>query len=213
MHKKTLRKRWGELVFRLAGKNLSNASLRRSRAFYNLIGRFYDWLYTKPIHEYQNAANHLVEKYIPTGGTVLDLGCGTGVLAKRIAPQADNILGLDLSIRMLQQAKKKLRDQSSALLINADCRYLPFRPGIFDTIVTSFMLVILSSEERIDVIQQVSHLLRDEGRVVFLTSREDLSEQWWSPAMWRQAGNKTGFTQLEIEDCFEYYRIVCMKKT
>lgn len=42
-----------------------------------------------------------------TLGTVLDLGCGTGILGEKIKPYCDQLVGVDLSSNMLLKAKKK----------------------------------------------------------------------------------------------------------
>jgi len=38
---------------------------------------------------------------------VLDLGCGTGLVGKTIAPLCDHLVGIDLSKKMLQESHKK----------------------------------------------------------------------------------------------------------
>ena len=41
------------------------------------------------------------------GKDILDIGCGTGELSSRLAQTADSVLGIDISQRMLDIAKKK----------------------------------------------------------------------------------------------------------
>src|SRR5262249_29446454 len=41
--------------------------------------------------------------------TVLDLACGTGLLSRQLAGQADLVIGLDVSAAMLQEARSRTR--------------------------------------------------------------------------------------------------------
>ena len=41
------------------------------------------------------------------GLTILDFGCGTGLLTERMAPKANRILGLDSSEKMISALKNK----------------------------------------------------------------------------------------------------------
>ena len=50
----------------------------------------------------------LIKKYFPTGGKVLDIGCGQGRLAKYLADMGFSVAGTDTSTAMLEQAKKNV---------------------------------------------------------------------------------------------------------
>lgn len=53
-----------------------------------------------------------ITKYeMPPHAVVLDIGCGTGSLALRLAPNAAHVHGLDLSSEMIRIANGKARDQ------------------------------------------------------------------------------------------------------
>ena len=65
--------------------------------------------------------------------TVLDLGCGTGALLERVLALSciDAVYGLDLSEKMLEQARKKL---AKATLMQGDSEHLPFENDFFDAV-------------------------------------------------------------------------------
>ena len=72
---------------------------------------------------------------------VLDLGCGTGQLTKRLVgrfPDA-GVVGCDLSVGMLDEAAERLSDAASGL-VRSDAQRLPLRSGSVDavTCVESF---------------------------------------------------------------------------
>ena len=64
-------------------------------------------------------------------GTVLDLGCGNGVLLAEV-PQSCRRVGVDWSVERLATARTQA---PGALLIRADMGCLPFRNGVFDTVL------------------------------------------------------------------------------
>jgi predicted TPR repeat methyltransferase len=71
---------------------------------------------------------------------VLDLGCGTGLLGEALAPFARRLEGLDLSPRMLAEARRR-RPGLYAALHEADLLdFLPARPGGFDLIAAADVL-------------------------------------------------------------------------
>ncbi len=209
--KQAFQKWWGKVVFRHAGHNPSTKSSKHSRIFYNTIGFLYDKIYTNYIYAYRNAADEVVNKYIKQGETVLDLGCGTGLLTTLTSKKDCKVIGLDYSIAMLRKAQKKHSRQDNVLYLNADCRNLPFN-GPFDKIVSSFMLIILSKNVRQDVIGSLYPLLRENGEAIFLTSRDEFSSEWYSRDDWKEVAEKKGFTLAEIKDCYDFYRIVRLKK-
>jgi len=73
---------------------------------------------------------------------VLDIGCGGGDLACFLAPRTDLLIGLDLSLDVLQAvAKKKKASGSRQLhLVVADVNQLPFKDGSFDYVVSRYTL-------------------------------------------------------------------------
>lgn len=69
------------------------------------------------------------------GQTILDVGCGTGILLSQVK-EGNTLCGLDLSPGMIEQAKTKLGDRAE--LIVGDAERLPWPEGFFDTILCSF---------------------------------------------------------------------------
>src|SRR5436305_10713770 len=74
---------------------------------------------------------------LPQRAWVLDLGAGTGRMAKSFLAAGDIYFGVDSSLAMLQEfsAKPELRKSDSHFLAQADGRQLPFRNCVFDVIL------------------------------------------------------------------------------
>lgn len=70
----------------------------------------------------------------PDGALVLDVACGAGRHARALELAGARAIGVDLSMPLLQVA----RQMAHALLIRADMRALPVRPGSMDVVVNLF---------------------------------------------------------------------------
>ena len=82
-------------------------------------GRFYNLLFR--------------EVDIQVGMRVLDVGCGTGALLKRLTGKADfSGFGTDIDENMIMQAKKKCPQMDFSI---ASCDALPFSDQTFDVII------------------------------------------------------------------------------
>jgi ubiquinone/menaquinone biosynthesis C-methylase UbiE len=69
--------------------------------------------------------------------TVVDVGCGTGNLSRAVLVRlsaAGRIVAVDISTRMLEVAKKKVRDPR-VQWINVDAARLPLREGSVDRVL------------------------------------------------------------------------------
>ena len=69
--------------------------------------------------------------------TVLDIGCGTGRLSRKIADYGAKVTGIDISEKMLEQARKK--DSKSNYILYKPDNPFPFKHK-FDFIVSNLVL-------------------------------------------------------------------------
>jgi SAM-dependent methyltransferase len=109
---------------------------------------------------------HEVFGYLPTNrGAVLDAGCGSGVLVKRLSRFFPQVVGVDLSIPLLSQpfAKSYLSDEFHADFVNANLETLPFKPGSFDLITSYGVLHHTHLDLSLPILKE---LLRSHGRIV-----------------------------------------------
>lgn len=94
---------------------------------------------------------------------VLDLACGTGDLLFEAAPRAQRVVGLDVTHRMLQLAKRRAGD---ALLITGDMLALPIVAGAFDVVTTGYGLRNVPDLDL--ALQEIHRVLAPSGRFLSL---------------------------------------------
>lgn len=87
---------------------------------------------------------------LPSGARVLDVGCGTGWLAQRLARRGWRVVGLDPSAAMLARAAGRLP------VVRGDGLRLPFADGAFDAVCVTAVL---------DFVDDPAALLREARRV------------------------------------------------
>ena len=102
-------------------------------------------------------------------GLVLDLGCGTGRHAVPLCEAGYGMVGLDISMRLLQIAKKKAAEAgASPMWVRSDMRFVPFRSGVFEVVVSLDASFGYLPSENADLqsLKEASRSLREKG--VFL---------------------------------------------
>src|SRR5919202_2751729 len=82
------------------------------------------------VRHYLQKRVRFVRERLPSPALVVDVGCGTGLLAQRLAGQGYDVVGLDLSLGMLLQGGQALR------YAQGDAAALPFPDAAFDGAVT-----------------------------------------------------------------------------
>jgi SAM-dependent methyltransferase len=100
---------------------------------------------------------------IEAGQRVLDVGCGTGVLAreayKRVGPSG-HVAGIDAVPGMIAVAKQLAPDVEWR---NGTAESLPFDDGSFDAVVSQFGLMFFS--DKVQAIREMLRVLTSGGRL------------------------------------------------
>lgn len=90
------------------------------------------------------------------GKEVLEVGCGTGMILREIAPVAERAVGIDISPGMLEQAKARGLD-----VLEGSATDLPFEDDSFDVVYSFKVLAHVEEIER--ALSEVGRVLRPGG--------------------------------------------------
>lgn len=112
-------------------------------------------------------------KLIRKGGKILDAGCGPGVDVTYIASRGFDVIGIDLSEKMLEIAKRK---NPRIYFQKADMRKLNFKPNTFDGIIASFSLIHISKKDVNKTVDNFYKLLKPRG-VIYIGIQEGKSQE------------------------------------
>ncbi|MFP5332550.1 MAG: class I SAM-dependent methyltransferase, partial [Acidimicrobiia bacterium] len=107
---------------------------------------------------------------IASGHRVLDVGCGTGVLARaawRVVGKEGRVVGLDPNVGMLEVAR---RSPEPIEWVPGVAENLPFADGEFDHVVSQFAAMFF--EDRARAVEEMARVAADDGRVTVVTWAE-----------------------------------------
>jgi SAM-dependent methyltransferase len=106
-----------------------------------------------------------VRRYAQAGDRVLDLGCGTGELARTLAAGGFRVAGCDISRQMLQQAARDRDRCAGWVRLAPGWRSLPFAPAAFDVVVAASVLEYVADPAA--VLRECARVLRPGGVVLY----------------------------------------------
>jgi len=137
---------------------------------YQGLSKIYDQLMSGIDYEaYADYIDSLAIRHrLPVGG-VLDIACGTGSTSIPLAKRGWRVTGVDLSLPMLQQARRKASEENLEILfLQQDIRELDFSRG-FD-LVTCYqdgLNYLVSNEDLKQTFHSVFNVLNPGGLFIF----------------------------------------------
>jgi ubiquinone/menaquinone biosynthesis C-methylase UbiE len=93
----------------------------------------------------------------------VDLGTGTGLVARHLTPHINNVIGLDISPDMLHAAQ--INNPVNVISVQADLHALPMKSNSFQLVTSSFGLNASTPDKAIRAVRRI--LQRGSGLLVF----------------------------------------------
>jgi SAM-dependent methyltransferase len=128
---------------------------------------------------------------VPAGGSVLDLGCGSGLpVARDLAAAGCRVTGVDISEVQIRRARALV---PAAAFLQADISAVDFDFESFDAVVSFFALIHLPLEDQPPLLRRIAGWLRPGGLFVATTGYwawtgyeenwlDGGAPMWWSHA-------------------------------
>lgn len=144
-----------------------------------------------PGRTWEATARGLVHLLEP--GDVLDIASGDGVLAELLSPQARSIVCLDISERVAEAGRRRLKGCRNVSFEVGDMHALPFEDASFDTVLLMHALTYTTDAPR--VFGEVARVLRRGGKLLAVT----LQRHQHAKAVEPYDHVNLGFTAKELE--------------
>jgi len=127
--------------------------------------------------------------------TILDVGCGTGVLQGLLSPllPRGKIVGIDAAAKMIQVARKK-RSFDNVIFTVAAAEKLPYEDNSFDKVCSLFFFHHVDYELKVLAVKEIRRVLKPGG--IFVVTDIDKPTNFFGK--WCLFCGETLFRQPEI---------------
>jgi ubiquinone/menaquinone biosynthesis C-methylase UbiE len=146
---------------------------------------------------------HSFAARLPSGGRLLDVGCGAGIPVTRFLVNSGfSVTGVDISTAMLQLARLHVPE---ARLLRMDMRGLGFKPASFAGIAAFYSFFHVPKEEHYPVLARFHRLLQPDGLLLFcsgVTAWEGVESFHGTQMFWSHPGHEVT-RQLVTRSGFE----------
>jgi len=164
----------------------------------NQGSKFYAETYDESVPDWPGELDFYQQLAAPvktSGGTMLEVACGTGRITLRLAQQGVNIVGLDLSEKMLAVARRKSQNLSNFRLVQGDMRSFDLGERFELVIIPGHSFQHLNTpQDQADCLACIQNHLAPGGRLVLHLDYPNFS---WLGSL---VGEKAGI--FENEECF-----------
>jgi 2-polyprenyl-3-methyl-5-hydroxy-6-metoxy-1,4-benzoquinol methylase len=140
----------------------------------NRVELFYDNFVEGLINDYksfnrrQDFIKQLCKQFIPKNATVLEIGCGTGIVTRTILQIASKVVAVDISSNNIEVARSYLRKQNIDLYVwDVLSDQSPLEKGItFDAIVFADVIEHIQPEKVGELFRKLGGMLNNNGRII-----------------------------------------------
>ncbi len=146
-------------------------ALEKVESRYDRWSRFYDIVDSAPVisrrqREWKRLA--VDDLMLRKGHRVLDIGTGSGELLPMIAERRNDveIVGVDISRKMLEVASERTKEYGNIRLVREDVSSLTFPDGYFDSAIASFAMTTFPDPK--GALKEAARVVKPGGKIVIL---------------------------------------------
>jgi ubiquinone/menaquinone biosynthesis C-methylase UbiE len=119
----------------------------------------------------------VLDLFDQSGRTVLDVGCGPGVMAAELLARGCRFYGIDPSEQTISIARHRFADREDARFVRGDAGTLPFADNFFDAVLC--MGVIDSVPDASNAIAEMMRVLKPGGTLIVTGANLMSPYAWW----------------------------------
>lgn len=156
---------------------------------YDSTAEIYDARYG----EEQEAKYKVALENVKPVGTVLDVGCGTGLFFKHVVDEAESAVGIDSSRKLLLQAQKHARSWRNVHLVQADADHLPLKEDFFKVVFA--FTVLQNMPKPVETLRAIHRVAKPDAQVVVTGLKKVFSS-----ASLREMIERAGLCPISVKD-------------
>ena len=170
---------------------------------YNYSASVYDTQYGEEQEAKIKAA--LNEIKLKRDSLVLDVGCGTGLLFPHIAEDADLVVGLDFSLNILRQARKRAKQFLNIAILRADANFLPFPDKTFNMV---FAITLLQNMPNpLGGLYEIKRVAQSKAAVIVTGLKKEFSKEEFTELLKKA---KLEVSVLKADEQLKGYIAICV---
>ena len=164
---------------------------------YDITAPSYDEQYAD---EQKRKYKKALENVNVDGAAVLDVGCGSGLFFREVAAQADLVVGVDVSRKLLLKAKKQANNHGDVFVLQADADHLPFKDGFFDAVFAFTVLQNMPKPPK--TMDKLKQVVKFGGRVVVTGLKKAFSLDQFMDVLENSGLKLAAFVDEEAVNCY-----------
>lgn len=176
---------------------------REIMRLYDVTAHLYDIRYAEEQKQKIEAA--LEKITIKKHCSVLDVGCGTGILFNYVVDKAKSVVGLDISRKTMQEAKKKAKNFENVYLVLADADNMPFRENLFNYVFG--VTVLQNMPEPAKTLMEIGRVAKGKAKIIVTGMKKAFTLKQFQQLL-SNANLKSVAVEAENLKC---YVVVCVK--
>ena len=133
---------------------------------------------------------------------ILDVGCGTGAMASALRDRGYEVAGVDASLGMLRQAKKRVRPATTTCVLSDVSSGLPFLSKGFDACLASYVAHGLKPLQRPLLYAEMRRLA---SKLVIVHDYTDKRNLITSVMEWGERGDYFNFIKVVQDELCEFF--------
>jgi ubiquinone/menaquinone biosynthesis C-methylase UbiE len=140
--------------------------IEKEKKYWDKLGHGYDQFIERHWRIYSSSLLDKIYDDVEAGDNVLEVACGTGLVALKIADQASKVSGVDLSVSLIDEAKKKIKENGpyNVEFSVEDAYSLPFGNDVFDTIICTNAFQNMKYPQK--ALSEIKRALKPGGRFI-----------------------------------------------
>ncbi len=144
----------------------NNKRIEKEKKFWDTLSPEYDRFIQKWWKIYASTLLDKVSDDVSKGSIVLEVACGTGLVALKIAEKTSRVYGVDISQPMINEAKLKVeKKEINNVEFSAEDAYaLPFDKDMFDTVICNNALHNMVNPQK--ALSEMKRVLKPGGRLI-----------------------------------------------